>query len=105
MAWSRYAASVDRPSHFEPGLVQPSFQREIYAYAHFSDRDKFCCAAFHVRFNGEWDHSFQRGFRFPADFRRYRSGKAVTCAFRILGICADGPASRSALEYDSWHGA
>lgn len=83
---SRYAASVDRPSHFEPGLVQPSFQREIYAYAHFSDRDKFCCAAFHVRFNGEWDHSFQRGFRFPADFRRYRSGKAVTVLSAFWGF-------------------
>lgn len=25
---------------------------------------------------GKWDYPFQRGFRFPADFQRYRSGRA-----------------------------
>lgn len=37
--------------------------------------------------------------------RGYCSVKAVTCAFCILGICADVPASRPALEYDSRHSA
>ena len=90
---------------FEPELVQPSFQRKIYACTHFSDRDKLCCVTFHARFNGKRDHTFQRSFCFPADSRRDRSGKAITCAFRILGICADGSASRPALEYDPGHGA
>lgn len=39
-----------------------------------------------------------------SNFRRYCTGRPVT-SFCILGICADGPTSRSPLEYDSRYGA
>lgn len=44
MAWGGDVCSVDRPPYFEPELVQPSFEREVYAYAHPADGNKRCVA-------------------------------------------------------------
>lgn len=105
MAWRRYADLVDRPSYFEPELIQPPFQRKIYACTYPTDSDKLCRTPLHVRFDGKRNHSFQKSLCLSANFRWDCTGKTASCAFGILGLCADGPTSWPALEYDFQHGA